>query len=247
MVACDRRSLLFGENPAQILGACHAGALCVGVERRDDGVGHISNEDIGHAIDDITPLVARGRVRAPDPSPPFRQPERRTQRLGASSSRRPSRCSATTRRSENSSRPKPRSPRATWSEVLRPSERCAHHHPMTETGYELVGAGPAARAIADTLPEAVERGRHRPHHRIPDRESPSRRSRAAPGARGHPQRTPRELPHPVSGRREQTNSDSAPRRPPRRRLPNDVIGDVGSTQRPSGAWTSSDRTPAPRS
>jgi hypothetical protein len=46
MLACHGGSLLFGEDPAQVLGACQAGALRVRVERRNDFVGNIPNEDI---------------------------------------------------------------------------------------------------------------------------------------------------------------------------------------------------------
>ena len=63
MLACHRRSLLFGENPAQILGACHASALRVCVERCDNFVGDIPNKDISHAVYDIASsagLAARG-------------------------------------------------------------------------------------------------------------------------------------------------------------------------------------------
>jgi hypothetical protein len=57
--------LLFGQNPAEILGACNACALCVRVKRCDNLVGHISNEDISHAINDIAPLpVGRRRIQS---------------------------------------------------------------------------------------------------------------------------------------------------------------------------------------
>ncbi len=59
MVARQRRSLLIGEHPAQVLGACDAGTLCVGVKRCDDVVGYIANEDISHAVNDITPSGGR--------------------------------------------------------------------------------------------------------------------------------------------------------------------------------------------
>jgi len=48
--------LLFGKKPAQILGAGYAGASRVRVERCDNFVGYISNEDISHAVDDIASL-----------------------------------------------------------------------------------------------------------------------------------------------------------------------------------------------
>lgn len=60
MLACHCRSLLLGQDPAQVLGACHAGALCVRVERRHHVLGHVPNEDISHARYDI----ARGSGRS---------------------------------------------------------------------------------------------------------------------------------------------------------------------------------------
>lgn len=62
MVACHGRSLLCGEKPTQVLGACHAGALCVRVEGCDNVVGDIPNEDIGHGPHDIALSAPRGAV-----------------------------------------------------------------------------------------------------------------------------------------------------------------------------------------
>lgn len=53
MLACQCRSLLFSENPAQILRSRHAGALRVCVESFDNFFGHISSDDISHTRSDI--------------------------------------------------------------------------------------------------------------------------------------------------------------------------------------------------
>ncbi len=73
---------------------------------------------------------------------------------------------------------------------------------LAENGDELIVARPAARAIADTLPDAASAAVIDFHHRVDDRESSSRRPRTAQRARWHPQRPtrPRHGPVPASRR-----------------------------------------------
>ncbi len=60
MVACNGRSLLFGEDPTQVLSACDTRSLRVCVERRHYFVGNIPDEDISHALHDIARHEAHG-------------------------------------------------------------------------------------------------------------------------------------------------------------------------------------------
>lgn len=54
MLSCDRRTLLRGQDPPQVLRSRKPDSGGVGIECLDDVIRHVSDEDIGHEDYDIT-------------------------------------------------------------------------------------------------------------------------------------------------------------------------------------------------